>query len=74
MHAIELHTNISVLQLAVGFARSSAALLQAHDMWGAASGCVHWAEVPWRRSALQFLSELVDCCAVHLSVTDRLAR
>ncbi|KAI8474391.1 MAG: hypothetical protein J3K34DRAFT_456761 [Monoraphidium minutum] len=58
----------------VRFVRRAADALREFDMWG--SGFSAWPDVPWRRSALQFILDLPlgPDAGVCVSVTDRLQR
>lgn len=61
-------------QVVVRFVRRTADSLREYDMWGA--GFSAWPDVPWRRSALQFVLDmgLGPDAGVCLSVLERLAR
>lgn len=56
------------------FVRRACDALREYDMWG--SGFSSWPDVPWRRSALQFVLDqpLGPDSGVCISVTDRLQR
>ena len=61
-------------QALVRFVRRACDALREFDMWG--SGFSAWPDVPWRRSALQFVLDLPlgPDTAVCPSVLDRLHR
>ncbi|GBF89542.1 hypothetical protein Rsub_02260 [Raphidocelis subcapitata] len=58
----------------VRFVRRAAEALREHDVW--AGGFSNWPDVPWRRSALQFVLDLAlgPASGVCVSVTERLQR
>lgn len=61
-------------EVMVRFVRRAADSLREYDMWG--SGYSSWPDVPWRRSALQFVLDLHlgPDTGVCISVLDRLQR
>jgi len=61
-------------QVVVRFVKRSCDTLREYDMWG--SGFTSWPDVPWRRSALQFILDLGlgPHTGVCMSVLERLQR